>query len=606
MAPSYSRLPVNDDILNLIFAFVRDGASLMRLRRVCRYMLFAVDDHGRRRFDVNKMLTPLFSDVIGFRQIQAEIGAVLSGSRVMNFFRECDWTDFSDLDVYLYPGTAAVLGNFLIAVEGYEYVGLSWTADLAAEPSRPGFSLYNMAYVRRVYKFEKGALKIDLVVATQCPLQTILHFHSMPVVNGITWDGAFSCFAYGTWAKDEGMILDAKTNPALAKYRARGFTLYDARVSLSHTFNDYWRTGQRWIGDRDTWTIKLDTTGLIAPAIADRLTNTSFRVVGVPVLSGTDCLKTTEYRVETICFTNALLSMPCTVSLKLYRFADAVINCVRRRWVSSGLPFSARVSIGTGAGFVELVRSWDRLLSLFWQLYKDFVAAFWTIEELLGVADVNDVDLPLVAAVNLLKLVSSTGSLQTDSVIADCCAAAEYKSFLGFQSAMERIHLEGAARVVAEAVSHAGGATGPRLPTPEDCDVKGAGGRLLFYYAVWCASSVVLETWQAGLPSPLHQGFEDFVRKIGTDVKRFVGFGAEACCTFLGSDVISSDAAEAILTRVYLRVAPEMGDVLGIQLDYNNECAKMVASLVEEAAYPKVIAERLERGELQLDLSVDF
>ncbi|EJD32909.1 hypothetical protein AURDEDRAFT_177997 [Auricularia subglabra TFB-10046 SS5] len=357
-----SPLPINDDVMRLVLCELKDGSTLMRLRRVCHQMKGVVDDFSKARYNVDKMLRLFLgmTNVLDFRCLQAEVGAVFSGSSVIQFFEDNDWADDSDLDVYLYAGTAGLVGTFLMARAGYVYQGDDFASDFATEPATLGKHLYCSPYVRRVYKFAKDDLKIDLVVATESPIRTIVHVHSRPIINGVTWNRAFSCFAAASWSK-HGMVPTESSPGAIAKYRERGFKLYDGRASLKYEYNDYLRTGYRFIGDPSTWLIDLDTTGITAPTTSEILQNNSFTVTARSVLSGGGVLKTTAYDVEEVFFTHYRLAAGYTLADFTSRFAGMVIHCLSQRLSLTHTALDISIVIGEN-GVEKRITCWDKLL----------------------------------------------------------------------------------------------------------------------------------------------------------------------------------------------------------------------------------------------------
>ncbi|EJD40108.1 hypothetical protein AURDEDRAFT_170883 [Auricularia subglabra TFB-10046 SS5] len=355
MAPVHSRLisrlPLDNDALRLVLCELKEARTLMRLRSVCHAMKAVVDAFSAQRYNVDKMLCPFVGTdlVLEFRRLQAELGFIFSGSRVAQFFEDNTWADASDLDVYLYAGTALAVGGFLMTRAGYVYDGRDFATAVAAAPVANHSHAYNTPYIRHVYKFTKGDLKIDLVVATESPVRTIIHFHSTPVINGISWDQAFSLFATASWTRHDGMVLvDYSPTPAVEKYRERGFTLYDGRVGLTHSFHDYLRTGYRYIGDSSTWVVKLNTAGIAPPATDEVLSNNSFEVTPRPTFSKKGCLNVTAYEIEDTFFTHHRLAKGYTLASLAARFAGMVIHCLSQRFSAAGVDLDILVSIGGG------------------------------------------------------------------------------------------------------------------------------------------------------------------------------------------------------------------------------------------------------------------
>ncbi|KAG9020147.1 hypothetical protein FS842_007558, partial [Serendipita sp. 407] len=118
---------------------------------------------------------------------------------------------------------------------------------------------------------DEETLKVQLIAVEpqSPPLTCVLHFHSSLVMNLITYDHAYSLFPRATFIKRTGVTfgnfgrLESVTK-AYNKYVMRNFKI--SRDPLPPSSRDPLLVyGDRWIGDCQSWTIALDTTGVTIP-----------------------------------------------------------------------------------------------------------------------------------------------------------------------------------------------------------------------------------------------------------------------------------------------------------------------------------------------------
>ncbi|EJD33283.1 hypothetical protein AURDEDRAFT_177640 [Auricularia subglabra TFB-10046 SS5] len=130
-------------------------------------------------------------------------------------------------------------------------------------------------------RFQRGDRRIDLVCTHGCPIYCILSFHCTLVMNFITWNKAYSVYAFRTLIREEGLVLrvnNQRTRRALEKYERRGFTLIEWRNSATGSFTDSFRAKERWIGDSSCWVRQLDTSNVLSQYIPSLAACISFAV----------------------------------------------------------------------------------------------------------------------------------------------------------------------------------------------------------------------------------------------------------------------------------------------------------------------------------------
>ncbi|EJD34396.1 hypothetical protein AURDEDRAFT_76207 [Auricularia subglabra TFB-10046 SS5] len=157
--------------------------TLSRSRRVSRKWKTWLNVTLRQRYDYDKFLANFFPTAdarLEFRSLQACHGAMISGSRVLDFLGRFGFATGSDTDIYATLKGVKAIGRFLLS-RGFVYQGQSWSADIfdAAESDED----YPSCDVVKVFKFEGPSMstspcKIDLVLVVDSPLSTILRFHT--------------------------------------------------------------------------------------------------------------------------------------------------------------------------------------------------------------------------------------------------------------------------------------------------------------------------------------------------------------------------------------------------------------------------------------------
>ncbi|KAG8790845.1 hypothetical protein FRC16_000692, partial [Serendipita sp. 398] len=88
-------------------------------------------------------------------------------------------------------------------------------------------------------------------------------------MNLITHDRAYSLFPRATFIKRTGITIETAdqlgaASRAYEKYALRNFKISLGPLSLNER-DPLLVFGDRWVGDSQTWTITLDTTGVVIP-----------------------------------------------------------------------------------------------------------------------------------------------------------------------------------------------------------------------------------------------------------------------------------------------------------------------------------------------------
>lgn len=88
-------------------------------------------------------------------------------------------------------------------------------------------------------------------------------------MNFVSWNKAYSIFPRTTFVDRQTVPLDPQSNnhlELLEKYEARGFTVQNV---LSRDGRDWDKARHRFVGDKHTWTLNLDSTGITPPNFPD-------------------------------------------------------------------------------------------------------------------------------------------------------------------------------------------------------------------------------------------------------------------------------------------------------------------------------------------------
>lgn len=95
-------------------------AQLCRLRLACKLANEAARSFVRRAYDINRHLKHFFDDPLAFRHLQAETGALISGSNALQFLDRTFYPK-ADLDIYVDVRYCEQLVKYLTLREGYVF-----------------------------------------------------------------------------------------------------------------------------------------------------------------------------------------------------------------------------------------------------------------------------------------------------------------------------------------------------------------------------------------------------------------------------------------------------------------------------------------------------
>ncbi|KAJ6495906.1 hypothetical protein DFH09DRAFT_1052493 [Mycena vulgaris] len=226
----------------------------------CRRVYWVIQDSC---FTLTRLLSPFLGDateVARFQRMQERSGTIISGSIPLQFFNRITWPD-SDLDLYAHRTSADIPVRFILS-NGYTFDPRKSQKPDALEQLLVSVQDKPPSYLGRgiadVLDFHKGEKKIQLIIATDTPMETILSFHSTPVMNVLTHNYGYALYPCSTFVTRQALVVEtvgAGQEAGRQKYVDRGWTMVKA-LSTSRDSELAVRM-LRWVGDSYTWTIPL-------------------------------------------------------------------------------------------------------------------------------------------------------------------------------------------------------------------------------------------------------------------------------------------------------------------------------------------------------------
>ncbi|KAF3309014.1 hypothetical protein TWF173_011524 [Orbilia oligospora] len=271
----------------------------------------ALREKKEQVWDINAHMAHFLERPTEFRSLMATHGAVVSGSDALQFLSR-ERFENSDLDVYFEVGRLRGFKEHLEEVEGYAWVPYQWQsggieeamvdrifdtkdfqkleqAGRLSKGSNLGYlARYEMKTLEGVFLFQKGKAEdqslrqVQLIVTHGPPMYAILSdFYATHLFNVYDYKGAYSIFPRGTFVERRGyktQAMTAKVVRCCGKYAQRGYDIldyaeWDEKSTGEGRFGDVVlevkddreiRRSRR-VGDRFSWCLNLDTTGVDVP-----------------------------------------------------------------------------------------------------------------------------------------------------------------------------------------------------------------------------------------------------------------------------------------------------------------------------------------------------
>ena len=262
------------------------------------------------RWDINRKLDRFFQNPTAFRSALGRVDGLITGSFALQFFANKFWPE-SDLDINVREGPGIETLASYLEGEGYELVR---NQTIGTSPDYE--EVFRMRHIRKVcillkprlvgslvrwlradnlkqiltFTKPRGSgdgsspeLKVQIITTMFHPVVVILGtFYTSCIVNFISWNKAYCIFPRATLLHNETVALVPPSDynvPLHNKYSKRGWRLRTRPVEMASTIKnlpprDVYPLGaclnaDRRIGGRDTWTMKLNTTGVARPPQPD-------------------------------------------------------------------------------------------------------------------------------------------------------------------------------------------------------------------------------------------------------------------------------------------------------------------------------------------------
>lgn len=206
-SPLVYQLLDRDSIYDSIFDNLSPG-NIFRVGRTSSFSRQAVRDYKSRAWDINKHLRRYFTDPIGFRALQAQTSAIISGSSAVQFL-DRDFYPASDLDLYVDIKNAAAVCAWIEehGGKGYSFIPTAtqresgrntpkeilnnFIENMAANDNTEPFywSEYERNALKSVLNFWSQAnagsrrVNIQVIVSNASPMASILGFHSSGLIQ---------------------------------------------------------------------------------------------------------------------------------------------------------------------------------------------------------------------------------------------------------------------------------------------------------------------------------------------------------------------------------------------------------------------------------------
>ncbi|KAG1859441.1 hypothetical protein C8R48DRAFT_605657 [Suillus tomentosus] len=378
--------PVYDNI----FSYV-SPRELVRLGRSCRAAYAASKDYSRRAFNINQHLSRFISKPLLFRSLQARTGTLIAGSNALQFLDRTLY-DEADMDIYVHPGHAREVMDYVVEREGYEFklhsrqprdyrkiVSDKWDNTRTRRD-------YQIKGVRSVLSLEKhgshGYQKIQVIECMMSPFDTIINFHPTCVMNFIAFDAAYFLYPKATF-EDRSTLQVWRARPlhdtsVTIKYSQRGFQWLSTLPADTSSFYPHMT---RTVGDRYTWKLTLDTQEVVLrPQMSSSSTPFQFDPVSYNSWSLSECdeeMATVYKPIQSAIFRYNYTTANALLHLDLYQFM--LEQCFLRR---ISLQDTDIAEMAKQTWYVDtfryclfeiyLIYSWrfDAEFTRFWQAYK--------------------------------------------------------------------------------------------------------------------------------------------------------------------------------------------------------------------------------------------
>ncbi|KAF2872834.1 hypothetical protein BDV95DRAFT_605425 [Massariosphaeria phaeospora] len=268
-------------------------SEISALARTSKGFEDMVDTLKAADYNINAKLLAYVSDPVKFRSVQAKCNALLRGGFVRAFLDRQE-TSLMTLKILTEDDEGIEMMKEYLEAEGY------------------AMSIKTSA-VWSIYCFEKTSKdgSVKKIQVTECDLNSCMDglfqasTHTAEL-NFISWNKVYSLFPYATFVKRETYLLggdqiDERAARKLAQASKDGFKT----KSLPWDRDDDSMTCLRRVGDKRTWMMELDTTGITASDVPDSVLEvTTFKLKAHQSESPR---KLSHYRIKSVVFDHPVL-----------------------------------------------------------------------------------------------------------------------------------------------------------------------------------------------------------------------------------------------------------------------------------------------------------
>ncbi|TDL21041.1 hypothetical protein BD410DRAFT_840762 [Rickenella mellea] len=289
-ANSFVEVLDRDSVADVLFDHA-SPATMYRIGWTCWMARRAVQDYSRRTFNINRHLRRFFDDPIGFRNLQAQTGTLISGAFAHGFL-DRTLRDEACLDLYIYSQHALEVGLWVMQNGGKVYrfkrihgqhpdfdsavnavvKGLYWPRDVQGDD---GFETYHLGWYQNLLKFatheEEPALAVRIFVSQYAPLKSLIehNWHSTAFMNVISFYAAYSSHPFATFEKKTSLAFRFQGEEPFKIDQQMGYDVINSVQDLEKNPSKSFEVGRpRHLDDALSWVLPFDMRGISWPKLS--------------------------------------------------------------------------------------------------------------------------------------------------------------------------------------------------------------------------------------------------------------------------------------------------------------------------------------------------
>ncbi|KAF2710357.1 hypothetical protein K504DRAFT_533315 [Pleomassaria siparia CBS 279.74] len=227
-------------------------------------------------WNINAKLGRFVDKPEAFRSQLGRCDGLISGSFALQFLERVVWNE-THLDIWLEnDDTWLDMDRYLEKQEGY----VCSDSPVVRPDYMPAWEYPDCYTYHKQDQSGKHTTTIRLILGDGHPIQNILHLCcTSAVVNFISWNKVFSVFPRTTFLAHETVPLhplDDHSGGLHAKYSKRGWAMRTTPVNstLYGTLTEFRPSPISWtryVGDRQSWVMPLNTDGVVGSPRPDRV-----------------------------------------------------------------------------------------------------------------------------------------------------------------------------------------------------------------------------------------------------------------------------------------------------------------------------------------------